>query len=153
MRNDTNNTVLVQEYLRRTKQRTADISAEQMQGKQPGYVYRFGPKTPRRKRVSTFNIILFLFVFAGLLVLYISNIIAVNGLVKEINVLEREYDRVRNQNEVLRADLNRRTGLENIGSVATDRLGLRNPTEPPRWITIDTDDAKKLQRELDRRNH
>jgi cell division protein FtsB len=152
MSNEYTNTGLVQEYLRRAKQRTVDISAEQTQGKQPGYVYRFGPKTSRRKKVSTFNIILFLFGFAVALVFYISNIIAVNSLVKEINILERQYDRVRNQNEVLQADLNKRTGLENIGSVATDRLGLTHPTEPPRWLTIDTDDAKKLQRELDKYN-
>lgn len=149
MGNENNNT-LVREYIRRAKHDTVDISAEQVQGNRPGYVYRYGPKQPRRKKVSTFNIIIFLFGFAVALVLYISNIIAVNGLVKDINQLEREYEHVRNTNEILRAELNNRTGLENIGSIATDRLGLRNPAEPPRWISINKDEVKKLQRELDR---
>lgn len=147
--NNLNNT-LVREYIRRAKSETADITAEQFQGDRPGYVYRSGPKKPRRKNISTFNVIIFLFGFAVALVLYISNIIAVNGLVKEINQLEREYERVRNNNEILRAELNNRTGLENIGSAATGRLGLRNPTEPPRWITINKDEVTRLQRELDK---
>lgn len=144
------NNTLISEYVRRSKRKAADISAEQVQGDRPGYVYRYGPRQPRRKKLSTFNIILFLFGFAIALVLYISNIIAVNGLVKDINRLEREYEQVRNTNEILRAALNNRTGLENIGSVATGRLGLQNPTEPPRWISVNRDEVNKLQREMDK---
>jgi cell division protein FtsB len=145
-----NNNTLIRDYIRRSKRDTADISAEQVQGDRPGYVYRYGLRQPRRKKVSTFNVIVFLFGFAIALVLYISNIIAVNGLVKDINQLEREYERVKNNNEILRAELNNRTGLENIGTVAAEQLGLRNPTEPPRWITVDKDEVAKLQRELNK---
>ncbi len=150
MSNVKKNDNLVQEYVRRAKQNTTDISAEQIQGSRPGYAYRHGPRQPRRKKLSTFNIIIFLFVFAVALVLYISNIIAVNGLVRDINRLEREYEQIRNTNEILRAGLNNQTRLEQISSVANDRLGLSNPVEPPRWISIDSDEVKKLQRELDR---
>ncbi len=145
-----NNDSLVKEYVRRAKHDTAGISAERVQGNRPGYVYRYGPRQPRRKKVSAFNVIIFLFGFAIALVLYISNIIAVNGLVKDINQLEREYEQVRNTNEILRAELNNLSGLDHIGSIANERLGLRNPAEPPRWISIDKDEVKKLQRELDR---
>ncbi len=150
MSNEYNNDSLVQEYIRRAKHNTADISAEHVQGNRPGYAYRYGPKQPRRKKLSTFNIIIFLFGFAVALVLYISNIIAVNGLVRDINQLEREYKQVRNANEILRAELNNRTRLEQISSIANERLGLSNPVEPPRWISIDGGEVKKLQRELDR---
>lgn len=145
-----NDNSLVQEYVRRAQHDTGDISAEHVQGYRPGYAYRYGPKRPRRKKLSTFTIIVFLFGFAVALVLYISNIIAVNGLMKEINQLDQEYEKIRNSNEVLRADLNKRTGLEQIGSVAIDRLGLSNPSEPPRWLSINKDDVEQLQREIDR---
>lgn len=144
------NNTLIRDYIRRSKRDTAGISAEQVQGNRPGYVYRYGPKQPRRKKISTFNIIIFLLGFAVALVLYISNIIAVNGLVRDINLLEREYEQVRNSNEILRAELNNLSGLENIGSIAHDRLGLRNPSEPPLWISIDKDEVRKLQNALDR---
>jgi cell division protein FtsB len=139
---------LVREYVRRARQDIADISAEQFQGRQPGYAFRYGPKPPRRKKISTFNIILFLFLSAVAIVLYIGNIIAVNGLVKEIDVLQREYDRIRNTNEILRAELNNRTGLEFIGSVAAERLELRNPNQPPQWITVKKSEVEALRREL-----
>ncbi len=147
-----NDNSLVQEYVRREKHDTGDISAEHVQGYRPGYAYRYGPKQQRRKKLSTFNVIIFLFGFAVALVLYIGNIIAVNGLMKEINQLEQEYDKIRNHNEYLRADLNNRTGLEQIGSIAVDQLGLSNPSEPPRWLSIDKEDVEQLQRELDRYN-
>jgi cell division protein FtsB len=147
---DVKNNTVVREYVRRAAHDSADISAEQVQGDRPGYAFRYGPRKPRRKKLSTFNVIIFLLGFAVALVLYISNIIAVNGLVKEINQLEREYERVRNANEILRAELNNRTGLERIGSIAGERLGLSIPAEPPRWISIDKNEVIRLQRELER---
>lgn len=142
---------LVKEYVRRSAVDTADLSAEHVQGRQPGYALRYGLPSQRRKiKISPFNIVAFLFVFAVALVLYISNIIAVNTLAREIGQLERQYESVRNTNEILRAELNNRTGLERIGSIAAGRLGLQNPSEPPRWITIDKDEVEKLQRELER---
>jgi cell division protein FtsB len=147
---DVKNNTIVREYVRRALHDSADISAEGVQGDRPGYAFRYGPGKPRRKKLSTFNVIVFLLGFAVALVLYISNIIAVNGLVKEINQLEREYERVRNANEILRAELNNRTGLERIGSIAGERLGLSIPAEPPRWISIDKNEVIRLQRELER---
>ncbi len=89
-----------------------------------------------------------LFVFAVASVLYIGNIIAVNSLMKEINLLEREYESVRNRNEILRAEFNNRTGLEDIGTRAIERLGMRNPSEPPRWIAVDKAEVERLAREM-----
>jgi cell division protein FtsB len=139
---------LVREYLRRAKRPAADMSAEQFQGRQPGYAYNFGGPRKTRKKISTFTVILYLCGFAVLLVLYIGNIIAVNTLMKENSALEREFEQVRNTNERLRADLNNRTGLEYIGSAAGERLGLINPVEPPHWIAVDKNELDRLAREL-----
>ncbi len=145
-----NDNSVVQEYVRRAQYDAADISAEHVQGNRPGHAYRYGQKQSRRKKLSTFNIIIFLFGFAVALVFYIGNIIAVNGLMKEINQLEQEYEKIRNHNEYLRAELNNRTGLEQIGSIAVQQLGLSNPSEPPQWLTISKEEVERLQRELDR---
>jgi cell division protein FtsB len=144
---------LVEEYVRRSRAQIPDITAERVQGKAPGYAYRADVRNRRRKKVSTFNIILFLFGLAVFSVLYISNIIQVNTLMKDINQLEREYEKIRNGNEVLRAELNKQTGLEYIGSTAGTRLGLQNPTDPPRWLSINKSEVERLARELKRQQH
>jgi cell division protein FtsB len=144
---------LVGEYVRRSRTQIPDITAERVQGSTPGYAYRSEAHIRRKKKISTFTIILYLFGLAVVSVLYISNIIEVNTLMKEINQIEREYERIRNGNEILRAELNNRTGLEFIGSTAGKRLGLQNPTEPPQWIHIHKNDIERLAKALEKYQH
>jgi cell division protein FtsL len=90
-----------------------------------------------KRRSSTFNTMAGLFFAAVGIILYISNIIAVNRLVVEVNDLQQKYAAVMNENEILRAEVNRRSSLERIGKIATEKLGLQHPKEQPQTLEVD----------------
>jgi cell division protein FtsL len=91
----------------------------------------------RKGRSSTFNTMLALFLAAVAIVLYISNIIAVNRLAVEVNDLQLKYAAVTNENEILRAEINRRSSLERIGRIANEQLGLQHPRQQPQVLNVD----------------
>ena len=93
-------------------------------------------KLPQRTS-STFITMAALFLAAVVIILYISNIITVNRLAVEVGELQQKYEALRNGNEILRAEINRRSSLERIGKIATDQLGLRYPKEQPQLLEID----------------
>lgn len=101
-------------------------------------------KSPRRSS-STFNTMIVLFVAAVAIILYISNIIAVNRLVVEVSDLQQKYDSVINGNEILSAEINRRSSLERIGRIATEQLGLRYPKEQPTWLVVEEKLAQQIR--------
>jgi cell division protein FtsL len=132
---------------------------------QPPFVYRgtlqsppdaalSGVVTPPRNRkvtkrkVSTFSIILILFSVAAVSVLYISNIIAVNTLMMEISILQKRHSRIVSEQEILKAEINRLSSLERINRKAAEELGLVNPTEPPRWISVDQEKIREVEQAL-----
>jgi cell division protein FtsL len=78
-----------------------------------------------------------LFLAAVAIVLYISNIIAVNRLAVEVNDLQQKYAAVLNGNEILRAEINRRSSLERIGKIANEQLGLQHPEQQPQVLDVD----------------
>lgn len=108
-----------------------------------GFAIRPNRKATRRS-ISTFNIILGLFGCGIIIVLYISNIIAVNHLALEVEQLRDKYEKVRNANAVLEAEINRKSGWERIGRMATE-LGLRHPTEQPTWFEVDESQLENIQ--------
>jgi cell division protein FtsL len=90
-----------------------------------------------KRRSSTFNTMATLFLAAVAIVLYISNIIAVNRLAVEVNDLQQKYAAVQNGNEILRAEINRRSSLERIGKIAGEQLGLEHPKQQPGVLDVD----------------
>lgn len=68
---------------------------------------------------------------ASLVVLYVANSIVVNDLLTDVTSLERERDLVRNDNEKLRADLLKLMSVERVTTLAAERLGMIQPTQPP----------------------
>lgn len=103
-----------------------------------------------KRKVSTFNIILVLFGAATVIVLYISNIIAVDRLMMEINSLQKQYGRILSEQEILRAEVNRLSSLERINRKATEELGLVNPKEPPVWIDVDREKIREIEEALEK---
>jgi cell division protein FtsL len=103
-----------------------------------------------KRKVSTFNVILFLFGAAAVIVLYISNIIAVDRLLTEINRLQQQYDRILSEQEILKAEVNRLSSLERIHRKAAEELGLVNPKEPPVWIEIDREKIRDIELALEK---
>ncbi|MDE3057701.1 MAG: septum formation initiator family protein [Bacteroidota bacterium] len=108
----------------------------------PGYAVRPNKKAARRKH-STFNIVGALFLLAVVSLLYTSNVIAVNQLAKEVNDLTNRYNTIISANEVLKAEINRKSSLDRISALATE-LGMTNPKEAPVWIEIDRDKVDEL---------
>lgn len=114
------------------------------QARTPGYAVRSNRKVTRRK-ISTFNLILWLFGFGIAIVLYVDNIIAINRLAFEVNQLQTKYDAVLNTNAALRAEVTRKAAFERIGKNATEQLGLKFPTEQPTLFDVDQDRIESLR--------
>jgi cell division protein FtsL len=105
-------------------------------------------KQVKKRKISPFNLMLILLGFAVAIVLYISNVIAVQQLVREIGVLRSQHQQILSEQEVLKAQINRMSSLERIRKMAEEDLGLKNPTETPRWIQIDADKVHDLEVQL-----
>jgi cell division protein FtsL len=98
-----------------------------------------------KRNVSPFNIILFLMGTAAAIVLYIGNIIAVNQLVSDIHNSDLTLQDILNEQEDLKARVNQMSSLERVRKRAEDELGLRNPTEVPRWLDVDQDKIRAVE--------
>jgi hypothetical protein len=111
----------------------------------PGTAHQPSNRRFTKRRVSPFNIILVLMGTAAAIVLYISNIIAVNQLVNDIHKSDVRLQDIRSEQEILIAHINQSSSLEHVRKRAEDELGLRNPTDIPRWLNIDQDKVRSLQ--------
>jgi len=108
-----------------------------------GYAVRPNRRAIRRRR-STFSIILILFAASSAIVLYISNIVAVNRLTHEVNSLQMEYTKLVQASDVLKAEIGRKSALERIGTIATGQLGLRFAKDPPEWFEVDQERVRSI---------
>ncbi len=104
---------------------------------------RSNKKTVQRKH-STFNIVSGLFLLAVASLLYTGNVIAVNQLMKEVNDLNNRYNTIISGNEVLKAEIARKSSLDRISTMASQEIGLTNPKEPPVWFEVDEEKLQEL---------
>lgn len=122
------------------------------------YVYNGGQVSPasenvqrgnrpvKRRKRSPFNIVVVLFAVSILIVFYVWNKITVNRLVIEVNEQQQQYQKILYSNELLRADINKKSNLERISKIATGQLGLTYPKEQPIWFKVDLDRLPADQR-------
>lgn len=99
----------------------------------------FVQAAPRRKRMrglTTFNIVLMLIAFAALLVVYISNVVAVDGLMMEQIAVEREEKQLLQDRESLRAEINMLSSYNRIQKIAVEELGLVHANQQPYSLTV-----------------
>jgi len=108
-----------------------------------GYVVRPNKRGVRRK-LSTFNVIVALFVCAAAIILYIGNVIEVNRLALEVNQLQSRHNKIMNSNEALRAEISRKSSLERIGKIATEELRMKYPNGQAIWFDIDLEKLEEL---------
>ncbi len=101
-----------------------------------------------RRRISPFSIVLLLIGTAIGTVLYIGNIIAVDQLMNEINSLETQHRRILMEQEIMKAQINKMASLERIQELAERELDLIVPKEPPVWLTIDPEKARRVEEEV-----
>jgi cell division protein FtsL len=97
-----------------------------------------------RRRYSTFNTIAMVFAAGLVIVLYVNNILTINQLAADVGRLQAQYAVLQNLNASLRAEVNRKSSWERIGSVATDQLGLVFPREQPAPLTIDESTLRRV---------
>jgi cell division protein FtsL len=95
----------------------------------------------RRKKISTFNVLLLMVAVATAIVLYVSNVVAVGQLMYEIHKLETRHRELMMEREILNAQVNNLTSLERIRNIAITELGMRDPREAP---SVLQSDSKKL---------
>jgi cell division protein FtsL len=72
-----------------------------------------------------------LMIAAIVVILYVSNAIAVNDLLGKITSIEHERDAIRSENERLRAELLRLMSVRRVTTIASERLGMVQPARPP----------------------
>jgi cell division protein FtsL len=114
------------------------------QARTPGYAVRPN-RTAVRRKISTFNLILWLFGVGIAIVLYVDNNITINRLAFEVNQLQTKYDAIANNNATLRAEVTRKAAWERIGKSAKEQLGLMFPTEQPTLFNEDQDKIESLK--------
>jgi cell division protein FtsB len=102
-------------------------------------------KKSKKRRIAPFTIVLLLLGGAVSSVLYIGNILAVGHLMVQINVLQIKHRQILNEQELLKAQINRLSGLERIQQLAHDQMGLQNPRQLPVWIEIDPERVNEVE--------
>jgi cell division protein FtsL len=112
----------------------------------PEFTAPRGNRPVKRRKRSTSLIIGGLILVSLFIVLYIWNKIAVNRLAVEVNDLQSQYDKALNVNETLRAEINKKSGLERIGKTAGSQLNLVQPREQPVWFEIDSGRLGQLEK-------
>jgi len=126
-------------------------------GTMPGPTGEMSPSMPiglyrnrkvTTRKVSTFNLIVMLLGTAAAIVLYISNVIAVDTLMSEINALQTQHRKILSEQEILRAEVNRLSSLERINRRAAEDLGLVNPKEPPVLLSVDPEKVREVEEAL-----
>jgi cell division protein FtsB len=103
----------------------------------PPAVVRANVRKSSRRRVKTTNVVGAMILFAAAALLYVGNVIAVNNLAKEVNDLHNRYRQITAMNELLKAEINRKTSLDRISLLAQDQLEMTNPKEAPVWFEVD----------------
>lgn len=88
-------------------------------------------KSPQKK-ISIFYFLIMLIITSVILVIYINNIIVVNNLLTSNNDLREEIRKHIQENEMLRADIEKMSSYDRINSLASEKFGLtykENATE------------------------
>jgi len=98
----------------------------------------------KTRKISLFNLMIMLFITAGVIVFFVNNIIAVNGLVVENSNIQAEISKAVTANNNLQTEIERLTNFDNIKNTAVDKLGLQYSTTKPRKITIERSELKNL---------
>ncbi len=92
-----------------------------------------------KRSISPFTIVTSLFVVAVIVVFYISNILSVNHLLREINSYQAQHQKLLSEQELLRVRINKLSSLDRIQQIASSQIGLQYPKEAPQVIRIDAE--------------
>ncbi len=105
-------------------------------------------KRTAKRKLSVLNAVLGISAVSAVVVLYIYNAIRVGELSREIGELQAEALKLQHTNEVLRAEVNRKSTLERITLLATTGSAMINPRQQPQWFVMD-EALERRARELE----
>jgi cell division protein FtsL len=112
-------------------------------GQSTDYPLKRNRAVKRRKR-SPFDLIFMLFSISILIVFYIWNKIIVNRLVVDVHDLQTQHQKIMSTNEVLRAEITKKSSLERIETISARQLGLTYPKEQAIWFDVDIERMEQL---------
>lgn len=90
----------------------------------------------QRRLLNRWSIVILLFVSAVATVLYVSNVIQVNRLLREKDAIQRSLDSLHTVNQSLRTEVHRLQSSERITRIASEKLGMMPPTKAPTVLRI-----------------
>jgi cell division protein FtsL len=94
------------------------------------------------RKISLFNILVSIFLTAGVLVFLVYNIIHVNSIAFEINNNKTELGKQTNINNALQNEIERLSTFDNIKPIAVDKLKLNNLLNKPKRIVVNKSDLE-----------
>lgn len=90
-----------------------------------------------RTRLNRLGVLLLLAIAAASTVVYVSNVIQVNDLYKDVSNMTKEYNELKYQNEIIRATINKLMEPERVTGIAKDKLGMIISDEAPQVLPSD----------------
>lgn len=106
-----------------------------------------GNRPVKRRKQSPFNMIAIVVTVSLLIVFYVWNKITVNQLVWEVNDLQNQHAKILAANEILRAEINKKSTLERIVKVATEQMSMIAPKEQPHLFEVDPELLDRVAQE------
>jgi cell division protein FtsL len=97
-----------------------------------------------KKRISLFNLMVALLVMAAVIVFFVNNIIAVNGLVLDNSNIQAEINKSVTLNNGLQTEIERLSNFDNIKGTAINKLNLSFSKDRPKKIDISRSDLYDL---------
>lgn len=88
--------------------------------------------------MNRFRLLMIIFFSALATVLYVNNVLQINHLLKENQALSKNLINLKNNNELLRSELNKLESPERIISVATNSLGMVKSSRSPKILNVKT---------------
>ncbi|NQW29378.1 MAG: cell division protein FtsL [Ignavibacteria bacterium] len=94
------------------------------------------PIVEQRRLLNRWSIFILVFVSASATVLYVSNVIVVNGLSATNDVRRKSIDSLQTLNQSLRSETYKLQSAERITRIATEKLGMTPPQKAPTVLTV-----------------
>ena len=101
-------------------------------------------RRPKQRKISLFNLMIMLFVAAGIIIFFVNNIIAVNSLVVDNANVQTEVSKSITFNNNLQTEIERLSNFDNIKNIAVDKLGLEYSITQPKKIMVEKSELDNL---------
>ncbi len=105
-------------------------------------------RKPSKRKLSVLNVTVTIAGFSAVVVLYVYNAIRVGELSSDIGDLQNEMSKLQHTNEVLRAEVNQKSTMERITTLAGSELQMIYPKQQLQWFVMDNaleQKARELQ--------